>query len=93
MSVDDFNSRKKAGAHQNDELCKKLLKVADYMEKQGILTRHELKAVRKAASVAHGLFSTNTLNAYVHNATLHPRPNELKLTWDEMEAFIKKLWE
>lgn len=92
VSVDDFNVRKKVGAHQNDDLCKKLQKLADYMEKQGILTKHELKAVRKAANLQHGLFSTNTLNAYVHNPSIHPRPNELKLTWDEMEVFVKKLW-
>lgn len=92
VSIDDYCGRNAVGATPNEELHKKITKVADYMEGKKILTRNELKAARKAASVPHSLFSTNTLNAYVHNPNIHPRADELKLTWDEMELFIKKLW-
>lgn len=93
VSIDNYISINTTGALQQEELHKKLTKVADFMEQNGKMSKHELKPVRKAASVPHGLFSTNTLNAYIHNANIHPRADELKLTWDEMDLFIKKLWE
>ena len=92
LSVDIYNTAKNAGVHENDDLHKKLTKTADFMENAGVMKKNELKPVRKAASVPHGLFSTNTFNAYVHNSSIHPRPDELKLTWDEMELFVKSLW-
>lgn len=92
LSVDIYSTNNNAGIHENDDLHKKLSKIADFMENAGVLKKNDLKPVRKAASVPHGLFSTNTFNAYVHNSTIHPRSDELKLTWDEMELFVKKLW-
>lgn len=92
LSVDAYCTNSNTGTHENDDLHKKLSKIADYMENTGLMRKSDLKPIRKAASVPHGLFSTNTLNAYVHNSSIHPRSNELKLTWDEMELFVRKLW-
>jgi hypothetical protein len=93
VSIDVYIERKKLTTFFGEELQKKITKITKYMEENKILTRNELKAANKAAGVPHGLFSTNTLNAYVHNPNIHPRADELKLTWDDMELFIKKLWE
>ena len=35
--------------------------------------------------------SINTLNSYVHNKYFNPMPEDLKLTWDNIEEFIKKV--
>lgn len=78
--------------HAGDKLSKKLLKVADHMETNNIMDKKELHAVRKAGNDANSLFSTVTLNAYVHNVNFYPSASELKTSWDNLEPFIEKLW-
>jgi hypothetical protein len=92
-SLDNFIEINKIESHSNDKLHQKITKVAKHMEDNGLLSNHELKPLRNAASVPNSLFSTNTLNAYVHNSIIQPKPTELNATWNEMEPFMKKLWE
>jgi hypothetical protein len=92
LSVDNYNDTKKVGAFVTEDLNKKMGKAADYMETNNVLTKKELKTTRLAASKPHALFSTNTLNAYVHDPLIKPNAKDLKNTWDEMELFIKTLW-
>ena len=56
------------------------------------MNKHELKGIRQSLSKKNEIFSTETLNAYVHNKHLNPIPNDLKLTWDNIEIFIEKIW-
>jgi hypothetical protein len=94
LSVDEYASNRTIpGYSPKLQLYNKLKAVADLMEKNGILTAEQLKAVRVASSTPNTLFSTNTLNAYVHNKDFAPKPSELKTTWDNMKGFIEKLWE
>lgn len=93
LSVDSYINKKNITTHANDELHKKLSKIADFMESNGVLTKKELKTTRLAASKPHTLFSTNTLNAYIHDPQIKPNSKDLKNTWDEMELFFRKLWE
>jgi hypothetical protein len=53
---------------------------------------NELKPIRVAIASKDSLFSTNTINAYVHNPNFNPNPRELKITWDNFEKFFKTLW-
>jgi hypothetical protein len=62
------------------------------MEYKKILTKDELKPVNTAVSSQDYLGSTNTLNAYIHNYNMQPLPTDLKTTWDNMEKFIKAIW-
>ena len=75
-----------------DQLSKKLQSVAQHMESNNIMSKKDLLAVRKAASDPNSLFSTSTLNAYVHNANFYPSSSELKTSWDNLEPFVEKLW-
>jgi len=93
VSIDNYNKINSVGAFETEELHKKLVKIADFMKNSGVLKPKELKTVYMAASSPHGLFSTNTFNAYVHDPLIQPKAKELKMTWDETELFIKKLWE
>ena len=92
VSIDEYIAKQNITVGKSDDLKTKMLKVAEFMESNGISNRNELKPVRNSASIPNGLFSTHTLNAYVHNPNVHPKASELKSTWDEMEGFIKKIW-
>jgi hypothetical protein len=94
LSVDAYAAGKHiAGLSPNSELRVKLTAVANYMKAQAVLTADLLKPVYLAAQSQHLPFSTNTLNAYMHNSNVNPRPSELKSTWDDMGPFVEKLWQ
>jgi hypothetical protein len=93
FSVEAYVDRRSVtGVTSADKLSKKLQTVAKHMEDNGIMTKKELLAVNKAAADPNSLFSTVTLNAYVHNVNFYPSSSELKTTWDNLEPFIEKLW-
>lgn len=93
FSVEEYMTRRAVtGITSADKLSKKLQTVAQHMESNGIMNRKGLHAVRKAASDPNSLFSTTTLNAYVHNVNFYPSANELKTSWDNLEPFVERLW-
>lgn len=93
LSIDNYNKVNSVGFSITEDLNKKMVKVADFMEKSRVLTNKELKTTRLAACKPHALFSTNTLNAYVHDPLIKPNSKDLKNTWDEMELFVRNLWQ
>ncbi len=93
FSIEEYIDRRGVtGVNASDKLSKKLLKVADHMEANNIMDRKGLHAVRKAGNDQNSLFSTMTLNAYVHNVNFYPSASELKTSWDNLEPFFGKLW-
>ncbi len=92
LSLDEYSSVKTIPFPKDPYLVQKLNKVADYLEKNGLMTKAELKPVRVACSSPNALFSTNTLNAYVHNPNLAPKAKELKETWDDMQKLFETIW-
>ncbi len=93
FSVEEYITRRAvSGVTSADRLNKKLQVAAQHMEDNGIMSKKDLLAVRKAASDSTSLFSTMTLNAYVHSANLYPSSTELKTSWDNLEPFVEKLW-
>lgn len=94
LSVDEYAvTRRIPGFSPSSELKNKLSAVADHVKAQAILTEDQLKPVYLASKSQHTPFSTDTLNAYMHNRSLSPRPSELKSTWDDMQPFVEKLWQ
>ena len=71
----------------------KLSAACDYMLNNQLLTKNELKPIRTAASNHNSIYSVNTFNSYIHNLVDNPIASDLKLTWDNYELFIEKLWE
>lgn len=93
FSIEAYIERRTVtGITSGDKLSKKLLTAAQHMESNSIMSRKELHAVRKAANDPNSLFSTMTLNAYVHYVNFYPSASELKTSWDNLEPFIAKLW-
>lgn len=93
LTVDSFIEEKKLPVTINTELKNKVKSVSEFLEKNGYLSKHQLKPIRTMVSNPQSLFSINTFNAYVHNQYLNPLANDLKITWDNIEPFIKKIWE
>lgn len=94
LSLDEFLRKKsiKVKAKDTQILAAKLRAAEEFIEKNGIMTAVELKPVRQAISNRDALGSTETLNAYVHSAHLHPEGTTLATTWDNYEPFIRSLW-
>ena len=93
LSIDDYINREKIkNCHRDAKLNQKIKIVSDYMKNRKILEKSELKPVNMIISSQDYFASTNTLNAYVHNPNVQPIPKDLKTTWDNIEKFIKALW-
>ena len=75
-----------------DKLVDKIQLTMKYMESSKVATKKELDPIRKEMKSQFSILSTDTLNAYVHNKDINPKPLELKMTWDAMQEFITKLW-
>ena len=92
LSLDEYSTVKGILFPKDPSLVQKLNKVADHLEKNGLMTKAELKPVRVACSNPNSLFSANTLNAYVHNPNLAPKAKELKETWDDVQMLFETIW-
>jgi hypothetical protein len=92
LSLDEYVRSKRISIRGDLTLTKKLLAVADYVAKEGLLEKNKLKPVRVAASSRDALFSTDTLHAYVHNKDFAPKAGDLKTTWDNMQPFMETIW-
>jgi len=75
------------------KLYQKVNIVIRHFEGKGLLTKKQLKPIKTTTSDPDSIFSINTFNAYVHNPDFHPSASDLKATWDNIEPFIRKIWE
>jgi|GEM_PF-1508846 len=75
-----------------DTLNDKIKIVIGYLETNKLVKHKELDTVKKALATPFSILSVATLNGYVHNPDINPKPIELKLTWDDLKNFICKLW-
>lgn len=70
----------------------KLITVANYLEREKICSKDELRGVRTLISNRNHVLSIDSLNAYVHNKHYNPTPTDLKGNWDNIETFVEHLW-
>jgi len=61
--------------------------VADYMESNGILTKHQTAGIKKLINTP-----LLDLHEYIHSKDLNPIPSELRLSFDNIRPFIEALW-
>jgi len=73
-------------------LREKMRVVADYMEKEKVCERDELRGVRTIVNNKDHVLSVESLNSYIHNRSFNPSDTELKTTWDNLEDFMKHIW-
>ncbi len=96
LSVDHYAEERKILTElqlRNDPLAKRLKAVAADLRKRGKISDRLKTAVDKVADSKFVLAaSTVTLNQYVHNQYVYPRPDELRSAWDEVQPFMERLW-
>jgi len=71
----------------------KVQQVVNYLKNNGIANRSEMKGIQVAVSNKHNVLSIDTFHSYVHNRHLSPIANDIKTTWDNIQIFMKKLWD
>lgn len=93
LSVDYFIDKNKGSfvVNENTRLVNRIDQVIKFLENNKILDKDQLKPIHIAVSSPHSIFSTNTLNAYIHNRHIQPNPKDLKQAWDNIELFVKTL--
>lgn len=94
LSLDTFiDHHKLTTVNKDATLRKKVDEVSLHMEKQGLADKHVCKGIRKAVNNNHDVLAMETFNAYIHNRHLSPIPKDLKITWDNIQIFVEKIWE
>ena len=78
--------------NEKSQLKDKFTVVSSKMTELGYLHSNQAKGLSLCFNQDDSVFSSNTLNAYVHNNTLNPLPRDLMLTWDNIEPFVIALW-
>lgn len=63
-----------------------------HVDNTKLMTRNQLQPIRTAISDKGSVLAPETLNAYVHGKWMNPDPELLKITWNNVELFIERLW-
>lgn len=83
---------KHSNGKDKDALINKLDANIDHMIANKIMPKKELNAIKAEIHKPHSIFSPDILNSYLHNQSFSADPLELKRTWDNLQAFIEKMW-
>lgn len=94
LGMDDAIEKHSLTVDKDVTLAKKIKTVVAYLEKQGLINAKLKKAMEgvansRTSAVAAGVV---TWHQYVHNHYVHPKPTELRTTWDELQPFLEALW-
>jgi len=94
LSLDCYiESNQLASVNIDSRLITKITEVSKHMEANGFADKHICKGIRNSAGNPDDLLGIGTWNAYVHNARFSATPNNLRITWDNIQVFVEKLWE
>lgn len=77
---------------RSPNLREKILGMATELEKRNIFSKAEAKAIRKAVNDTTVGADIDTLNQYVHSASLNPKPRDLTIAWDNVQVLFEKVW-
>lgn len=95
LSVDNFlksqNSMPAQG--KKDSLLDKLNLVVGLLENNNLMTKKELAGIKTELADKNSLLSPVTLNAYVHSEWMNPDPVRLKITWNNAQLMIERIWQ
>jgi hypothetical protein len=72
---------------ENDNLAKRVLKVAQDLEAHGKIDQKYSQLLSKFPQHDH-LLSADTLNRYVHSPNFAPSPDHLRAMWDWMAGYL-----
>lgn len=74
-------------------LRQKAVGTATFLEDNKLSDKHICKGILNAVNNKNDLLGVETLNAYVHNLNFSPTRENLIVTWDNIQAFLEKVWE
>jgi hypothetical protein len=95
LSVDSFlKSQNSMPAHgRKDSLLDKLHLAIGLLESGSLMSKKELAGIKTELSDKNSLLSPVTLNAYVHSEWMNPDPLRLKITWNNAQLMIERVWQ
>ncbi len=73
-------------------LLDKLNAVTAHVKSKTLLSDKELKPIHVAIGDKNSFLSPETLNAYVHSPWMNPDPLQLKISWNNVQLFVERLW-
>ncbi len=78
---------------KNSKFLTKVIEVANHLEDNKLAEKQICKGIRSAANNSNDLLGIETLHAYVHNAKFAAIASNMIITWDNIQAFLEKVWE
>jgi hypothetical protein len=85
----DDNSKQ---VSSTDRLSIKVRAIAKHLEKQGLISMQQFKALFKRASSTDSVGSIDHFNLFVHGSASAPLPSELKDIADEYKPLFEAIW-
>lgn len=73
-------------------LREKTKTVAQYLEDNNLLDKHQLQGIRSLHANRFHVLSVDSMNAYIHNKDYNPTATDLKANWDSIQVFVQGLW-
>lgn len=96
LSVDDYIVKEKVmtpAERSSAVLAKRMKVVAIHLHGQSKIDKQLKQAVVKIADGQQTIAaSVTTFHQYVHNPYVHPKPSELRTSWDEIRPFLEAIW-
>ncbi len=80
-------------AREGKSLEQKVSIVADHLDKNKLSAPDICKGIKKAVREKHGILGIDTFNAYLHNHRFSPKAEDLITAWDNIEDFVKIMWD
>lgn len=95
LSIDEYIRSNPIPTLKGDaKLHQKVTAVSNHLENvKKVMKAPELKGIRTSVSDPHKVLSINTFNAYVHNNNFGPSGDDLKITWNNIQLFMVRVWE
>ena len=75
------------------DLNAKVNTVINHLYNAQQLTKDLSKGIRTELKDTSSTLSVESLNAYVHNFRFTPKPQNLAISWDNIQPFFEKMWE
>ena len=75
-----------------DSLPVRVEHVKAHVKQTKLMNEHELKPLNVAMAGKDSLLAPDTINAYVHSPWMNPDPLQLKISWNNLQLFIERIW-
>lgn len=92
ISIDYFWEKEGCSFKSETKLAGKITLVADYLEKNMIADKKQLKNIRTVATDKSNILAIENFHNYVHSYKLQPSSGDLKLKWDNLQEFFEIIW-